>query len=121
MHYYALACDYDGTLATNGRVPLDTLDALNRLRASGRRLVLVTGGVLSDLQETFPEWTRFEYIVAENGAVLLDVKTRDMTLLAEPPPPALAEELRKRGVDPLGTGHVIVATWEPHETTVLQV
>ena len=121
MHYYALACDYDGTLATNGRVPPDVLDALDRLRASGRRLVLVTGRVLSDLQDTFPEWTRFEYIVAENGAVLLDVKTRDTTVLAEAPPPSFAEELRKREVSPLGTGHVIVATWEPHENTVLEV
>ena len=121
MHYYALACDYDGTLATNGRVPPETLDALDRLRASGRRLILVTGRVLSDLQDTFPEWTRFEYIVAENGAVLLEVKTRETAVLTEAPPSGFAAELRKRGVTPLGVGHVIVATWEPHETTVLEV
>jgi hydroxymethylpyrimidine pyrophosphatase-like HAD family hydrolase len=121
MHYYALACDYDGTLAHHGRVSKDALDAIDRLRASGRRLVLVTGRILSDLQSTFPEWTKFEYIVAENGAVVHDVKTRDTTVLAEPPPEAFVSELRRRNVTPLGVGSVIVATWEPHEKTVLEV
>jgi hydroxymethylpyrimidine pyrophosphatase-like HAD family hydrolase len=121
MHYYALACDYDGTLAHNGRVSKETLDAIDRLRASGRRLVLVTGRILSDLQDTFPEWTRFEYIVAENGAVIHDVKARDTIVLAEPPPNGFVEELRRREIEPLGIGNVIVATWEPHEKTVLDV
>jgi len=121
MHYYALACDYDGTLAHNGRVSKDTLDAIDRLRASGRRLVLVTGRILSDLQDTFPEWTKFEYIVAENGAVVHDVKTRDTTALTDPPPEAFVNELKRRDIKPLGVGNVIVATWEPNEKVVLEV
>jgi hypothetical protein len=43
MRYLALACDYDGTLASEGRVAPETVGALERLRASGRRLLLVTG------------------------------------------------------------------------------
>src|SRR5207244_6710560 len=42
-------------------------------------------------------------------------------VLAEPPPPKFAAELRARKVSPLSVGYVIVATWEPHEDTVLKV
>ena len=41
MRYPALCTDYDGTLATHGRLLPDTESALERLRASGRRLVMV--------------------------------------------------------------------------------
>ena len=49
MRYLALACDYDGTLAQHGRVDETTLAALEKFRASGRRLLLVTGRELEDL------------------------------------------------------------------------
>jgi len=49
MHYLILATDYDGTLATNGKVSEGTLDALKRLQKSGRKLILVTGRQLEDL------------------------------------------------------------------------
>jgi hypothetical protein len=42
-------------------------------------------------------------------------------VLAERPPEAFVAALRQREVWPLSFGHVIVATWEPHETTVLEV
>ena len=47
MRYRALATDYDGTLATDGRVDEVTLVALDRLRDSGRRLILGRGGAIS--------------------------------------------------------------------------
>lgn len=62
MRYYALATDYDGTLATEGRVDRAALEA----------------------------------------------------------PERFAETLRARGVGPLSVGRVIVVTWTPHETTVLE-
>jgi hydroxymethylpyrimidine pyrophosphatase-like HAD family hydrolase len=37
MRYIAFATDYDGTLATNGRVAEPTLAALESLKASGRK------------------------------------------------------------------------------------
>jgi hypothetical protein len=42
-----------------------------------------------------------------------------MRTLAEPPPSEFVERLRSSGVEPLSVGHLIVATWEPNETVVL--
>jgi haloacid dehalogenase-like hydrolase/Helicase HerA, central domain len=42
-------------------------------------------------------------------------------VIAEPPPAAFVQQLRARNVAPLSVGRAIVATWEPHGTTVLQV
>jgi hydroxymethylpyrimidine pyrophosphatase-like HAD family hydrolase len=39
----ALACDYDGALATEDRLAPATLAALERARAAGLRVVLLTG------------------------------------------------------------------------------
>lgn len=120
MRYLALAADYDGTLAHNGVVDDATLDALQRLLESGRKLVLVTGRHLDDLKNVFHHLELFSSVVAENGALLYNPKTQSERLLAEAPPPKFAEELRKRGV-PVSEGRVVVATVQPHETTVLEV
>jgi hydroxymethylpyrimidine pyrophosphatase-like HAD family hydrolase len=119
MRYLALACDYDGTLAHHGRVEASTVAALERVRASGRKLLLVTGRQLDDLRSVFVEIDLFESIIAENGAVLYDPRTQRERPIAEPPPAAFVEALRRRYV-PLAVGHVIVATWEPHEREVLE-
>ena len=70
MRYLALASDYDGTLAEHGFVSEDTIAALRKFRQSGRKLILVTGRELNDLQKVFPKAELCECIVAENGAVL---------------------------------------------------
>jgi hydroxymethylpyrimidine pyrophosphatase-like HAD family hydrolase len=106
-------------LATDGTVAVETVDALNDVRATGRRIVLVTGRELDDLMSVHPDLAVFERVVAENGALLYRPATKEKTRLAEPPPAALLAALRKRGVAPLSTGEVIIATREPHETTVL--
>ena len=49
MRYLALACDYDGTIAHHGKVDRQTMAALERVRSSGRKLLLVTGRELDDL------------------------------------------------------------------------
>jgi hydroxymethylpyrimidine pyrophosphatase-like HAD family hydrolase len=120
MRYAALACDYDGTIALHGRVDASTVEAFERLRASGRRLVLVTGRDLDDLLRVLPHVHLFDRIVAENGAVVYDPATRDLRMLGDAPPAEFARELQRRGVTPLSVGHVIVATWEPHDPIVLQ-
>jgi hypothetical protein len=61
----------------------------------------------------------FARIVAENGALLYDPATKQSRALADPPPPPFVDELRARGVDPVSTGRVIVASWEPHQDTIL--
>jgi 3-deoxy-D-manno-octulosonate 8-phosphate phosphatase KdsC-like HAD superfamily phosphatase len=58
--------------------------------------------------------------VAENGALLYRPATKETKLLAEPPPPAFLAALEQQNVVPLAAGEVIVATWTPHETTVLE-
>jgi hydroxymethylpyrimidine pyrophosphatase-like HAD family hydrolase len=119
MRYLVLCTDYDGTLATDGRVFPETVAALERLLASGRRMVLVTGRELDDLKKVCPRLDLFEYVVAENGALLYHPATNQETPLAPRPPDAFVALLRQRGVGPISVGRVIVATWEPHETTVL--
>ena len=59
MYYLALACDYDGTLAQGGVVSQQTIAALERVKASGRKLILVTGRLLEDLQKAFPRLDLF--------------------------------------------------------------
>lgn len=120
MRYLALAADYDGTLATHGKVDQCVIDALYRLKASTRKLILVTGRELEELKDVFPAHLMFDRIVAENGALLYNPTTKEERLLGEPPPPSFIEELRRRHVQPLSVGKVIVATWEPHHTAVLE-
>ncbi|MBW4447750.1 MAG: HAD-IIB family hydrolase [Spirirestis rafaelensis WJT71-NPBG6] len=120
MRYFALATDYDGTLATDGHVNDDTLEAMKRLRISGRKLILVTGRQLDDLLRVFPQIDLFDYVVAENGALLYLPASREEKLLGTQPPEEFIKLLQERNVDPLSVGRVIVATWHPNENTVLQ-
>jgi HAD superfamily hydrolase (TIGR01484 family) len=119
VRYHVLACDYDGTIAHHGKVDADTLAALTAVKETGRRLVLVTGRALDDLSRAFSGLDVFDRIVAENGGVLYTPSRREEKLLADTPDEALVRMLRERGVDPLSVGKAIVATWSPHERTVL--
>jgi HAD superfamily hydrolase (TIGR01484 family) len=119
VRYLALATDYDGTLAHDGRVDQETLESLKKLRESGRKLLLVTGRQLPDLFATFSGSGYFDWIVAENGALLYQPETKVQKVLAEPPSQRLVDALRKRGVEPLAVGDVIVATWDSQKEKVL--
>lgn len=120
MRYHALVCDYDGTLALDGKVSEKTLAWLGRLRKSGRRLVLVTGRELDDLMRVFSHLDLFDRVVAENGALLYRPATREEKLLCRKPPEWFINILRERGVAPLSVGRVIISTREPNETAVLE-
>lgn len=120
MRHLALATDYDGTLAQDGVVDRATLAALHDFRRSGRRLILVTGRVLEDLQAVFPHLDLFELAVLENGALLYAPARRETRRLFDPPDPRLLEAMRRRGVAPLSTGEVIVSTTRPNEARVLE-
>src|SRR6185436_19627136 len=100
MRFLVLACDYDETLARHGRVDATTIDALQRLVASGRKVILVTGRSLDDLSQVMPDLRIFTRVVAENGAVSYDPATRSQKKLAEAPSPSFVELLRTRGVTP---------------------
>lgn len=119
MRYFALATDYDGTLAKDGKVDESTIAALRRLRESGRVPILVTGRQMKELLEVFPHPEIFERIVAENGAVLYNPATRNESMLGDQPPNRLISLLRERGV-PISVGRVILATITPHEVAVIE-
>ncbi|OHV78144.1 HAD family hydrolase [Ensifer sp. LCM 4579] len=120
MYYMALATDYDGTLADHGTVRPESLEALKRLRETGRKLLLVTGRELPDLKSVFPQTDLFDKIVAENGALLYTPETEEERPLAPAPPAEFVDLLRDKGVDNISVGRTIVATWEPHQTAVLE-
>jgi hypothetical protein len=119
MHYFLLACDYDGTLATEGHVGEATLAALERCRQSGRRAVLVTGRILDDLAKHCDCFDLFEWIVAENGAILYQPSTRKEKLLTKGPSQELVETLQRKGIG-LGVGRAIIGTHESHKSLVLK-
>lgn len=120
MYIICLATDYDGTLAHDGVVDEPTIQALVGFKASGRKLILVTGREAPDLARVFPRLDLFDRVVAENGALLLDPATKKETPLAPEPNADLVERLRSSGVSPLSVGRSIVATWEPNENAVLE-
>ena len=120
MRYLVLVTDYDGTLAMGGKVDESTLSALERLRMSGRRTILLTGRQLDDLLTVCPTLSVFDYVAAENGAVLYEPRTRQQTLLGKPPPARFLRRLRELTGNSIGVGKVIVDTRVPHHTAVLQ-
>lgn len=121
MRYLALAADYDGTLASHGTVAPETVEALRRLGATGRKLILVTGRRIDDLIRVFPEVAIFDRVVAENGPLIYRPQSRETRVLSDPPTAAFVEELRRRGVQPLTVGQVFVATEQPNERVILDV
>jgi hydroxymethylpyrimidine pyrophosphatase-like HAD family hydrolase len=120
LRWAALACDYDGTLATGGRVRPATLEALGQVLYSRRKLLLVTGRELGDLVDVFPPISLFDRVVAENGAVIYDPSSRKSRLLAQRPPRKLVGALRARKVRPLSVGRVIVATLRGQKRVVAE-
>ncbi|MBZ9738792.1 MULTISPECIES: HAD family hydrolase [unclassified Mesorhizobium] len=121
MYFIALATDYDGTLAHDGTVSGKTLAALERFKKSGRKLLLVTGRELPDLKRVFPEIGLFDKVVAENGALIYTPASEEERVISPSPEPKFVAGLKKQGVKPLSVGRSIVATWEPHQATVLDV
>jgi hydroxymethylpyrimidine pyrophosphatase-like HAD family hydrolase len=121
MRYLALAVDYDGTAASHDSLAESARLAIERLRISGRRIVLVTGRRVEDLLQVCPAIGLFDLVVAENGAVVYDPWRREEVVLGMPVPDRLVDRLRERGVAPIEVGKVLVATREPHGAVVFDV
>src|SRR5262249_53780616 len=119
MWFQVLACDYDGTLATAGRIAPATMRALARVRETGRRVVLITGRPFDDLLHVCPAFAFFYRVSAETGAVVFAPAAKRFEDPADPPPAAFAAALAERGV-PFATGRIIVATVVPHEQAVIE-
>lgn len=121
MRYVVLAAGFDGTLARDGRCDERSLAALRALARSGRKLILVTSRELRDLLDVFPDARLFDYLVAENGAVVHRPATRESAILAQAPSETLVHELRRRGVTPLCVGSVVVTTSKGHCDALVEV
>ncbi len=119
MRHTVLASDYDGTLATHGELHGATLAALQRLKDSGRRLLLVTGRTVDALRLMCPESDVFDLIVAENGALIYEPATKKTAQLAPPLPDNFASVCRAHGVHDMHVGQVIAATWDTYRHGVL--
>ena len=120
MHSYfrALAVDYDNTLTVTAQPGADVLSAIREVRSEGQRVVLVTGRIIAELRDDFPDVDReFDLIVAENGAVL--VRGGVSQLLVPPVDPALEAALVARGV-PVRRGEVILATETKYDTAIIE-
>src|SRR6476661_5401808 len=92
MKFSALALDYDGTIARDGRADPAVLEAIKEARARQIVVLLVTGRTLSDLRRVLADQGLFDAIVAENGAVLAFPNGRTR-VLGRPPSRELFSEL----------------------------
>lgn len=110
MRFVALAVGFDGTLARDGRYDERCVDALRALAVTGRKLILVTARALRELLEVFPAARVFDYLIAENGAILHHSATRQSQILAQAPSEILVQELARRGIEPLAAGSSIITT-----------
>jgi hydroxymethylpyrimidine pyrophosphatase-like HAD family hydrolase len=120
VRFRVLACDYDGTSASQGVLAPETAEALQRLRESGRRVVLVTGRIFDELLDICDDLDVFDLAVLENGALLYNPATGQQRLLAPPLPPRFVAALRAQGVTPLSVGRAICSTWDPFEAVVVR-
>lgn len=117
MIFRAVACDYDGTLASEDRMGPAAIAALSRAREAGLRLVLVTGRTFFELTRVCERLDLFDAVVAENGAVLYFPPAGAIRDLAPPPPTRLLADLDRRGV-PYQAGRVVVGTGRAEEAAV---
>ena len=120
MFFLGLAVDYDGTIAQDDRVSEATIAALQRVKDSGRRLVLVTGRRLEAVIEAFPQYRLFDRLVVENGAVLHAPADDRTEVLSPAPDPRLVELVRSRSSAPIEVGRSILAGWEPDQAIFLE-
>ena len=118
MRYLALASDYDDTLAEAGPVGDKTIQAVERLKRSGRKLILVTGRELTDLKSVFPRLGVCDRAVAEDGALIYDPASGRKRLLARRPSDHFLTRLRDRAVTEIFVGEVLIATAGTHERQV---
>ena len=117
MLFKALACDYDGTLASEDRIPPSVREALERARKAGLRLLLVTGRTFFELTRVCDCLELFDVVVAENGAVLYYPSSAMIRDQGPPVPGRLLAELDRRGIY-YQVGRVIVGTARGDEGAV---
>jgi hydroxymethylpyrimidine pyrophosphatase-like HAD family hydrolase len=117
MIWRALACDYDGTLATQDRIGPGALAALEAARRAGVRLILVTGRTFFELIRVCERLDLFDAVVAENGGVLYFPAKGVLRDQGPAPRSRLLVELDQRGIS-YQVGRVIVGVLRDEESRV---
>jgi hydroxymethylpyrimidine pyrophosphatase-like HAD family hydrolase len=104
-----VAVDIDGTLYDGVEVAPEAIRELRRARADGHTLVIVTGRRWEELGTVVPTVVELvDRAVCEEGGVLVDVTTGDVTLLGDAIDDALIDALDAAGVPMLDVGRVVV-------------
>lgn len=104
-----IALDVDGTLFDGIEVAVDALNAVRAAHDDGHTLVIVTGRRWEELGHVVPGVLALTArVVCEEGGVLVNVATSELTLLAEPAETDLIAALRAAGVPNLDIGHVVI-------------
>ena len=116
MEPMVIALDVDGTLFDGESVAPVAIDEIRRAHADGHAIIIVTGRRWESLRTVVPAIVELcDRIVCEEGGVLVNVASGELTLLAEALEPALLAELLRVEIPDLDVGHVVVGT-EPSIT-----
>ena len=107
MKLFALALDYDGTIAANDRLDPQVREAIATARTRNIAVILVTGRILDELHRVAGDLHFVDAVIAENGALLHFPDSDHTTHLAPPVPDAFVEELQRQGL-PARIGHSLV-------------
>lgn len=107
MKLKALALDYDGTIAEDGRLDPAVHGALKRARLAGLVVLIVTGRIIGELRHFAGDLTFADAVVGENGAVITFPRSGRSTALHEPPPRVFLDGLSERNVE-FKCGEVVV-------------
>lgn len=120
MYCRVLACDFDGTITSDGRIAPEVTAALADARAGGMVIILVTGRVLEDFRLADVDLSGFDAVVAENGAVVWFPSQARSIRLGDAPPAHFFGQLRARGI-PFHAGAVVVDLSDSHASQVLEL
>ena len=117
MTFKVLACDFDGTLASEGQIGPSALEAIEKARQAGLKVILVTGRTFFELTRVCERLDLFDAVVAENGAVLYFPRNAMIRDQGPAPPTRLLNELDQRGIS-YQVGRAIVGTSRADERGV---
>jgi hydroxymethylpyrimidine pyrophosphatase-like HAD family hydrolase len=120
MNFAALALDYDGTIAVDGRFHPAVRQAIGEARRRGISVILVTGRRLSELCDVAEDLTCFDAVVGENGAVLEFPSSGRLIKLGRPANPAVVREIERRGVE-INVGESVIEAEAGTASQILEV
>ncbi len=97
MKFGVLALDYDGTIARDGVLDAEVRKAIAEVRSRGIAVLIVTGRILSELEQVAGDLHFVDGVVAENGAVLWFPNGHSRLVSSSSSLPLL-QELSRRGM-----------------------